>query len=102
MTAAAAAAAERAVALAPPAVVAQAPRAGKHAAARHQQAGSPQWAGTADAGLAQLNGLVQGQSVMIATNQLMFTVALAFIVAAFAVWLAPRPSREVDAAAAGH
>lgn len=55
-----------------------------------------------DAALAQLNGMVQGQSVMIATNQLMFTVALAFIVAAFAVWLAPRPTREVDPAAAGH
>jgi DHA2 family multidrug resistance protein len=46
--------------------------------------------------------MVQGQSVMIATNQLMFLVALAFIIAASAIWLAPKPSRAVDMTQAGH
>jgi DHA2 family multidrug resistance protein len=54
-----------------------------------------------DAALNQLNGMVQGQSVMIATNQLMFMVALAFALAACAIWLAPRPTRAVDPAQAG-
>jgi len=55
-----------------------------------------------DAAVSQLNNLVQSQSVMIATNQLMFVVAIAFAIAAFAIWLAPRPSRAVDAHAGGH
>jgi DHA2 family multidrug resistance protein len=54
-----------------------------------------------DAALNQLNGMVQSQSVMIATNQLMFVVALAFAIAACAIWLAPRPSRAIDPAQAG-
>lgn len=53
-----------------------------------------------DAALTMLNNMVQGQSVMIATNHLMLMTALAFFVAALAVWLAPRP-RSVDAMAAG-
>jgi len=40
--------------------------------------------------------------VMIATNQLMFVVALAFAVAALAIWLAPKPTRTVAAGAGGH
>src|SRR5215831_8890665 len=51
-----------------------------------------------DAALAQLNGLVQGQSVMIATNQLMLLVALAFALAACVIWLAPKPARTIDMA----
>ena len=54
-----------------------------------------------DAAINQLNGMVQSQSVMIATNQLMFVVAMAFAIAAFAIWLAPRPSRAIDPAHAG-
>ncbi len=54
-----------------------------------------------DAAVSQLNNMVQGQSVMIATNQLMFAVAVAFAIAAFAIWLAPRPSRAIDPAQAG-
>jgi DHA2 family multidrug resistance protein len=54
-----------------------------------------------DAAVNQLNNMVQSQSVMIATNQLMFVVALAFAIAAFAIWLAPRPSRAIDPAHAG-
>jgi DHA2 family multidrug resistance protein len=55
-----------------------------------------------DAAINQLNNMVQSQSVMIATNQLMFVVALAFAVAALAIWLAPKPSRTVEAGAGGH
>lgn len=54
-----------------------------------------------DAAINQLNGMVQSQSVMIATNQLMFVVAIAFAIAACAIWLAPRPSRAIDPAQAG-
>jgi DHA2 family multidrug resistance protein len=54
-----------------------------------------------DAAISQLNGMVQSQSVMIATNQLMFVVAMAFAIAAFAIWLAPRPTRTIDPAQAG-
>jgi DHA2 family multidrug resistance protein len=54
-----------------------------------------------DAAVSQLNGLVQSQSVMIATNQLMAVVALAFLVAASAIWLAPKPSRAIDPMQAG-
>jgi len=55
-----------------------------------------------DAAINQLNNMVQSQSVMIATNQLMFVVALAFAVAALAIWLAPKPTRTVEAGAGGH
>ena len=54
-----------------------------------------------DAALAQLNNLVQGQSVMIATNQMMFIVALAFVIAAVVIWLAPKPARTIDPSRAG-
>jgi len=53
------------------------------------------------AALAQLNALVEGQSVMIATNQVMLLVALAFALAAAVIWLAPKPARAVDMAQAG-
>ena len=55
-----------------------------------------------DAAVSQINNMVQSQSVMIATNQLMLVVALAFLLAAFVIWLAPRPSRAVDMTQAGH
>ena len=56
-----------------------------------------------DAAVSQLNNMVNGQSAMIATNGLMFTVALAFIAAALVIWLAPRPVRAIDPAqASGH
>lgn len=57
---------------------------------------------TQEAAVTQLDHMVQGQSVMIATNQLMFLVALAFIIAASAIWLAPKPTRAVDMTQAGH
>jgi DHA2 family multidrug resistance protein len=49
----------------------------------------------------QLNQLVQSQSVMIATNQLMAVVAMAFVIAAFAIWLSPRPAHAIDPMQAG-
>lgn len=55
-----------------------------------------------DTARALMDGMVQGQSVMVATNQIMAIVVLAFIFAAFVIWLAPRPARAVDLSQAGH
>ena len=55
-----------------------------------------------EAAVSQLDRLVQSQSVMIATNQLMFLVAIAFAISACAIWLAPKPTRTVAAGAGGH
>jgi DHA2 family multidrug resistance protein len=43
-----------------------------------------------------IDQLVQGQSVMLATNQVFQAVAALFVVAALVVWLAPRPTRIAD------
>jgi MFS transporter, DHA2 family, multidrug resistance protein len=40
--------------------------------------------------------------VMLATNHLMAIVALVCALAALTIWLAPRPTRAVDMAQAGH
>ena len=48
-----------------------------------------------------LEQLVQGQAVMLATNQIFLVVSLTFVLAASVIWLAPRPQRTVDMAA-GH
>ena len=49
-----------------------------------------------------LDGMTQGQSVMLATNEIMATCALAFCVAAALIWLAPRSPRVVDMSKVGH
>lgn len=49
-----------------------------------------------------LDNLVQGQSVMLATNQIMLMVALGFCASAFFIWLARKPTRAVDMSRAGH
>jgi MFS transporter, DHA2 family, multidrug resistance protein len=49
-----------------------------------------------------LNNLVDEQSVMIATNQIMTLTAIAFAAAAFVIWIAPKPARAVSMAEAGH
>jgi DHA2 family multidrug resistance protein len=54
-----------------------------------------------DAALARLDAMVQSQSVMIATNQMMAIVAVAFFIAASVIWLAPKPSRAIDMTKAG-
>ncbi|MGC3965460.1 MAG: DHA2 family efflux MFS transporter permease subunit [Rhodocyclaceae bacterium] len=46
--------------------------------------------------------LITGQSVMLATNQLMWAIGIAFVVAASVIWLAPRPTRTVEPGAGGH
>jgi DHA2 family multidrug resistance protein len=46
--------------------------------------------------------MLQLQSVMLATNQVMTIIAAAFFIAAFVVWIAPRPTRAVDMTQAGH
>lgn len=55
-----------------------------------------------DQALQQLTHLVYSQSVMIATNQLMALTTVIFAAAAGLIWLAPRASRKVDMAKAGH
>jgi DHA2 family multidrug resistance protein len=49
-----------------------------------------------------LNRLVDSESVMIATNQVMTLVALAFVGAAITICLSPRPPRQLDPMASGH
>lgn len=46
--------------------------------------------------------MITGQSVMLATNQLMLAIGLAFFIAATVIWLAPKPTRVVDPSAGGH
>jgi DHA2 family multidrug resistance protein len=48
-----------------------------------------------------LDNLVQGQSVMVATNQMFLVIGAVLGLAALAVWLMPKPKGPV-AAAAGH
>src|SRR5215471_21719515 len=43
-----------------------------------------------------VNNIVHGQTVMLATNQLFFSCAVLFLVAAIVIWLAPRPTRVAD------
>ena len=45
-----------------------------------------------------MDWLLQGQSVMVATNQIFMAIAVIFSVAAFVIWLAPKP-RVVDTSA---
>lgn len=71
-------------------------RGGETARALAQSGMSP------DAVRQTLDHLVQGQSVMLATNQLMLMVALVFLGSAFFIWLARRPTRAVDLSQAGH
>jgi DHA2 family multidrug resistance protein len=49
-----------------------------------------------------LDGMTQGQSVMLATNEIMAACALAFCAAALLIWLAPRGARTVDMSKVGH
>lgn len=55
-----------------------------------------------DQALYALNSLVDEQSVMIATNQTMAIVAIAFFFAAIVIWFAPKPKHAVSMAQAGH
>jgi DHA2 family multidrug resistance protein len=57
---------------------------------------------TAAQALRQIDALVQTQAVMIATDKVFFVSSLVFVLAAGAIWLAPKPPRGVDPATAGH
>jgi len=46
--------------------------------------------------------LITSQAVMLATNQLMMVIGVAFLVAASVIWLAPKPTRVVEPGAGGH
>ena len=56
----------------------------------------------ADQALQQLDGLVQGQAVMLATDKVFAICALVFCVASLSVWMAPKPRGPVDLSAGGH
>jgi DHA2 family multidrug resistance protein len=47
-----------------------------------------------------LDNMTQGQSVMLATNEILWFVSLAFFLASLLIWLAPRPTRTVALGAA--
>ena len=47
--------------------------------------------------LTNVTKIVQGQAVMLATNELMLTSAVVFLFAGVAIWLAPKPERAVEA-----
>lgn len=53
-------------------------------------------------GLEMLNMLATGRGLQLATNHLMLVTAAVFFVSAFAIALAPKASRAVDASAVGH
>lgn len=50
--------------------------------------------------IASLNQMVESQSVMLATNHVFANVSIIFLLAAMAVWLAPKPSQIADMTAA--
>jgi len=61
------------------------------------QAGS-----TAGQALRQLDALVQTQAVMLATDRVFFVSAFVFLLAAGAIWLAPKPKKGDGAVGAAH
>jgi DHA2 family multidrug resistance protein len=46
--------------------------------------------------------LVQTQAVMIATDRVFIVSSAVFVLAAFTIWLAPKPTAAVDPASGGH
>ncbi len=51
---------------------------------------------TDDQARGMMEWMLQGQSVMVATNKIFMAIAVLFTIAAFAIWLAPRPTRIAD------
>lgn len=49
-----------------------------------------------------LDRMTQSQSVMLATNEIMWSVAIVFALSSLLIWLAPRPTRAVDMTKVGH
>jgi MFS transporter, DHA2 family, multidrug resistance protein len=58
--------------------------------------------GTAAQALRQLDSLVQTQAVMLATDRVFFVSSFVFVLAAGAIWLAPKTKRGGNAAAGAH
>ena len=56
---------------------------------------------TPDQALGQIEGMTQGQAVMLATDQMFLIMTVAFAFAACMVWLAPKPNLFAGPAAAG-
>ncbi len=52
--------------------------------------------------VSQLDGLVQGQSVMLATDRVFMVLSAVFVLSAACVWIAPKPKRRMGAGAGGH
>ncbi|HEY2660074.1 MAG TPA: DHA2 family efflux MFS transporter permease subunit [Caulobacteraceae bacterium] len=57
---------------------------------------------TADQSLKQLDNLVQGQAVMLATDKVFMICSVVFVIAALAMWMAPKPRAALDPTAGGH
>ncbi len=57
---------------------------------------------TSDMALQALDYLITGQATMLATNQVMMAIGVAFVIAALVIWLAPKPHRVVAPSAGGH
>jgi DHA2 family multidrug resistance protein len=47
-----------------------------------------------------MDNMTQSQSVMLATNEIMAIVSLAFFLSALLIWAAPKPTRAVQLGAA--
>jgi DHA2 family multidrug resistance protein len=52
--------------------------------------------------LRQFENIVQGQSVMLATDKFFMTVGILMVVAAFSIWLTAKPKKGGGGAAAAH
>jgi DHA2 family multidrug resistance protein len=57
---------------------------------------------TAGQALRQLDAMVQTQAVMLATDRVFFFTAFVFVLAAAAIWIAPRGKRAAVPAGGGH
>jgi len=57
---------------------------------------------SADAARQALDFLAQGQSVMLATNEILWAVALVFGFASAIIWIAPRPTKAIALGQGGH
>ena len=57
---------------------------------------------TAAQALGQIDNIAQSQAVMLATDQMFFLTSLAFVVAAMAVWLSPKPNIAGMSMGGGH
>jgi DHA2 family multidrug resistance protein len=52
--------------------------------------------------LQQLEGLVQSQAVMLATNRIFFSIAAVMLIAAASIWFAPKPKGQLQAVVSEH